>query len=141
APGGSTNVIVTISGGASPYVVTLNNGGGTKTNSSPLTFSVSPSSTTTYSVASAVDANGCTAFVAGSATVSPGQPKLNIVLTGTNAVISWPGTFAAYSLQYTPSLSATNGWTVYSGARATNAGTIFVTNAVSSTNRFYRLAN
>jgi hypothetical protein len=141
APGGSTNVIVTISGGASPYVVTLNNGGGTKTNSSPLTFSVSPSSTTTYSVSSAVDANGCTAFVAGSATVSPGQPKLNIVLTGTNAVISWPGTFAAYSLQYTPSLSATNGWTVYSGARATNAGTIFVTNAVSSTNRFYRLAN
>ncbi|HNB73747.1 MAG TPA: choice-of-anchor Q domain-containing protein, partial [Acidobacteriota bacterium] len=48
--GSNSTVTVTVTGGTPPYSVTLNNGGGTQTGSSPLTFTVSPSSTTTYSV-------------------------------------------------------------------------------------------
>ena len=52
--GSSSTVTVTVSGGAAPYTVTLDNGGGTQSGAGPL-FSFSPSSTTTYSVASLVD--------------------------------------------------------------------------------------
>jgi Bacterial Ig domain len=61
---------VNISGGTPPYTVTLDNGGGTQTNSSPLTFAVNPATTTTYSIASAIDANGCIVTPAGSAIVT-----------------------------------------------------------------------
>ena len=67
-PGSSANVIVTLTGGVGPYVVTLSNGGGTKTNASPVIFSVSPASNTTYSVVSATDYPGCPATITGSAT-------------------------------------------------------------------------
>jgi hypothetical protein len=72
--GSPSTVTVTLSGGVAPYTVTLDNGGGTLTASSPIDFTVSPATTTTYSVASATDSNGCPATVSGSATVTVNQP-------------------------------------------------------------------
>ena len=69
--GGSSTVRVDLAGGAAPYTVTLSNGGGTKTGSSPLIFTVNPSATTTYTVQSATDVNGFPAMATGSATVTP----------------------------------------------------------------------
>jgi CSLREA domain-containing protein len=63
-------ITVTLSGGSAPYSVSLSNVG-TQTGSSPLSFTVSPATTTTYQVQSATDKNGCAATVngSGSATV------------------------------------------------------------------------
>ncbi len=68
--GGASTVTVTLSGGVGPYIVTLNNGGGTLTNASPINFVVSPAGNTTYSISSATDADGCSATASGSATVT-----------------------------------------------------------------------
>lgn len=69
-PGASSTVSVNITGGVAPYTVTLSDGQ-TKTSSIlPITFAVSPSTTTIYT-ATATDAHGCPAAVTGSATVTP----------------------------------------------------------------------
>jgi hypothetical protein len=73
AGGGSSNITVTISGGTAPYTVTLTDGGGTMTGSSPLTFTVNPVATTSYSVASGMDSDECPVTGAGSATVTDGS--------------------------------------------------------------------
>lgn len=56
--GNSAVVTVSLSGGIPPYTVTLNNGGGTQTGSSPLFFTVAPATTTTYRF-SGTDAESC----------------------------------------------------------------------------------
>jgi hypothetical protein len=76
-PGNAANVAVSIVGGTAPYTVTLDNGGGTQTSASPVNFSVSPTSTTTYSVLSATDATGCPVNVTGSATVTVQSQSIN----------------------------------------------------------------
>lgn len=71
-PGGSATVSVNLTGGVAPYTVTLTNGGGTKMSSSlPITFTVSPTVTTTYAVQSATDGFGSPATANGSAIVTP----------------------------------------------------------------------
>ncbi len=69
-PGSAALVTVSVSGGIPPYSVTLNNGGGTLSGSSPFIFTVSPTGTTTYQVSSATDSESCPATVSGSATVN-----------------------------------------------------------------------
>jgi hypothetical protein len=70
-PGGSSTVTVTVGGGAPPYAVTLDNGGGTQSGAGPaFTFTVSPSSTTNYAVASLTDGLSCAGAGSGSATVT-----------------------------------------------------------------------
>jgi hypothetical protein len=55
-PGEEHTITVTIFGGnTGPYTVTLDNGGGTLTGPSPLQFTVTPTATTVYSIASAFD--------------------------------------------------------------------------------------
>ncbi|MBU3700178.1 MAG: hypothetical protein FGM33_09280, partial [Candidatus Kapabacteria bacterium] len=77
--GGSTNLTITFNGVA-PFSFSINNGASQNAPSSPHTVSVSPSSTTTYTVTSVTDANGCSALAAdrtGSAIVT-----LNTVTAG-----------------------------------------------------------
>jgi hypothetical protein len=121
--GNSTNVTVTMTGGFPPYTVTLNNGGGTKTNSSPLIFTVNPGATTTYSVSSATDSNGCAIAMSGSATVtvnaSPASPIIG--LSPTNPCPNSIGPQA-----YGPVGAASYSWTITNGTitSATNLQTI-----------------
>ncbi len=72
--GSSGSVSVAVTGGVAPYTITLSNGGGTLTANSPLSFSVNPTTDTTYTIQSAVDASGCPITTSGSAviTVLPG---------------------------------------------------------------------
>ena len=69
-PGDSTAVTVTLTGGTPPYIVTLNNGGRTITNPSPVVFTLNPAVPTTYSLASATDTYGCPASASGTATIT-----------------------------------------------------------------------
>lgn len=89
-PGGSSTVTVTLSGGTAPYTVTLSNGGGTLTGNSPLNFTVSPASTTTYTVQSATDANGCPVTASGSAMVTIGSDNIAPTLTLKSPITLWP---------------------------------------------------
>jgi hypothetical protein len=70
-------VTVTVSGGIGPYTVTLSNDGGTQKGQSRLTFRVTPSATTTYSVMSIQDSGGCSEqSPEGSATVTVDTPPV-----------------------------------------------------------------
>lgn len=103
--GGSAIVTVTLSGGVPPYTVTLNNSGGTQVGGSPLVFTVSPLSTTTYQISSGTDAQGCPVSNNGSATVTISSVATpTITLSPTNVFAnsggnqaSGPGGFAGYA--------------------------------------------
>jgi len=113
-PGGSTNVTVTVSGGAPPYTVTLNNNGGTMTGSSPLSFMVSPAAATTYSISSGMDSDECAVTGMGSATVT--------IDTATTATVSGGGTICpGGSAMVTVSLSG--GTSPYSVTLSNSGGT------------------
>jgi len=114
--GDSATVTVTLSGGQPPYTVTLNNGGGTQTGSSPLNFVVSPTTTTTYSVTSAMDSTGCPAIVSGSATVTVNQPPTTATTGGPQTICSG-GTTSGLGGN-TPT-SGTGSWSVVSGGSGT----------------------
>ncbi len=104
-PGGSALVTVSVSGGVPPYTVTLNNGGGTQSGSSPFSFTVSPGSTTTYQLSSGSDSDGCpvsssigsvTVTVnALSASITPSPSAVFANSSGNQA--SAPAGFASYS--------------------------------------------
>jgi hypothetical protein len=84
----------------------------------------------------AVGTNSCTFTV----TVLPGTaPRLSLVHSGSNAVLSWPTNFGCYTLQYGTAL-ASNAWVSYPGPLSTNGGNIFATNTVSGGIQFFRLA-
>ncbi|MBI4748124.1 MAG: hypothetical protein HY774_06515 [Acidobacteria bacterium] len=115
--GGSSTVTVTVTGGGTPpYTVTLNNGGGTQTGSSPLTFMVSPSSTTTYSVMSGSDSATCPITGSGSATVTVNQPPTTATV-GSSQTICANGTTTDLGGN-TPS-SGTGQWSIDSGGTGT----------------------
>ena len=128
--GGSAFISVTLSGGTPPYTVTLNNGGGTKTGSGPLFFTVSPAMTTSYQVSSGTDSLGCPVSNSGSATVtlsSVASPAISLspasvfANSGGNQA-SGPGGFAGYA------------WTISNGiiTSATNQPTITYVAGVSN---------
>ena len=114
--GSSSVVSVTLSGGTPPYTVTLDNGGGTQTGASPLNFTVSPATTTTYSVTSATDSGGCPATVSGSATVTVNQPPTTATVGGPQ-MICVGGTTAGLGGN-TPT-SGTGSWSVVGGGTGT----------------------
>ena len=109
--GGMAHVLVTLSGGSPPYTVTLNNGGGTQSGASPLSFLVAPMATTTYGVLTALDTNLCSATASGSATLT--------VLPAPVPVISVPaGLVAAYSATNQASVSggfSSYAWSISNG--------------------------
>jgi hypothetical protein len=85
--------------------------------------------------------NSCSFLV----TVLPGpDPVLNIVTSGTNAILSWSNSYACYSLLSSPTLDspiASNPWTAYTGPFTTNSGFVFVTNGVDNATRYFRLVH
>ncbi|MBI4751827.1 MAG: VCBS repeat-containing protein [Acidobacteria bacterium] len=123
--GSSAQVTVAVTGGTGPYSVTLNNGGGTQTGSSPLTFTVSPTVTTTYMVQSGTDADTCPITGSGSATITVQQPPTP-ANAGPDQTIcaSTPSTTLAANL---PAIGAGN-WSVVSGpsTSATQFGNVSV---------------
>ena len=68
--GESTDIQLTITGGQAPYNFTLSDGTTLSNYNSGSNISVSPASTTVYTVATVQDANGCEVVVNGSATVT-----------------------------------------------------------------------
>ena len=109
----------------------------------PASGSAFPVGTNTVTVV-ATDGAGNTNFCTFNVTVLPGPaPRLAALLAGTNVILSWAAAAGCYELQSTPTLlspSSSNLWTTYAGQRATNAGSIVVTNSVPAASRFYRLA-
>ena len=109
----------------------------------PPSGSAFPMGTNTVTLA-ARDTAGNTNFCTFKVIVLPGAtPQLTPVPSGTNVVLSWPSAFTCYALQYTPALlppPATNVWTLHPGPFTTNAGSIYVTNSIGTTNRFFRLS-
>ncbi|MBK9985103.1 MAG: hypothetical protein IPP15_22560 [Saprospiraceae bacterium] len=94
--GSSTNLIVTMSGGISPYtVVYTGGGGGTITNYiSGTNIPVTPASNTTYTLTSVTDAGGCTATISGSSvtiTLTPSGTWTGTTSTDWNTSSNWCG--------------------------------------------------
>ena len=81
--GSSANLIVTITGGTSPYSITLNNGIGTINNYvSGTPIPVNPATTTTYNmVGNVTDASGCTVAGSGTATITVNPPPTSAILS------------------------------------------------------------
>lgn len=89
-----TNLIVTITGGTSPYSVTINNGVGTINNYvSGTAIPVNPAATTTYSmVGNVTDASGCSVAGSGTATVTVNTPPSNSTINGSATICSGSST-------------------------------------------------
>lgn len=84
--GSSANIRVTVTGGTSPYTV-VHSGGTVNSYTSTANIGVSPSSTTTYTLTSVTDANGCTATTpSGSAAITVNARPSTAVLSGTASI-------------------------------------------------------
>jgi len=70
---------------------------------------------------------------------SEAAPQLNLIQSGTKVILSWPVDYSCYTLQ-TASVLGSNNWQAYAGALGTNGGYFSVTNSVSTSNTFFRLA-
>jgi hypothetical protein len=69
---------------------------------------------------------------------APG-PALSVEIYGENILISWPATTQTYQLESIDGFDAAKQWTTVTGAPAQVGGQMVVTNAVTTTERFYRL--
>ncbi len=137
--GSSANVKVTVTGGTSPYTVVYS-GGTVSSYTSAANISVSPSSTTTYSLTSVTDANGCTATTpSGTATITVNQ--LPTVSGTTNGSRCGTGTV---SIGATASTGATIDWyAASSGGSVLTSGTgvtTYTTPSITGTTIYYAQA-
>jgi hypothetical protein len=128
--GDSSTVTVTVSGGTAPYTMTLDNSGGTQSGAGPaFTFTVSPASTTTYSVASFADALSCVGAFSGSATVTMNPRPATPVLTAPPDV--WPE--QSFSVSVPAVAGVTYAWTVTNGTMTAGVGTREITITAGTT--------
>jgi uncharacterized repeat protein (TIGR03803 family) len=63
----------------------------------------------------------------------PVPPRLAIILSGTNVILTWPTNATGFTLQFTTNLAPPAVWSTVSGQFA-------VTNPISGTRKFYRLS-
>ncbi|MFZ0826927.1 MAG: hypothetical protein WAO02_05855 [Verrucomicrobiia bacterium] len=78
--------------------------------------------------------NSVTFDFAGSA-----PPQLFILRSGTNVVVTWPTNAAGFTLQAATNLASPAVWITNSPPPVVISGTNTVTNAISGTQKFYRL--
>jgi uncharacterized repeat protein (TIGR03803 family) len=74
-----------------------------------------------------------------SAALPPSVP-LTITLSGTNAILTWPGSASGYTLQFTPKLNSPITWSNVSPSSMVINGFNTVTNPRAGAARFYRLS-
>jgi uncharacterized repeat protein (TIGR01451 family) len=67
-------------------------------------------------------------------------PALTATRVGTNLTLSWPVTFAAWSLQSTPGFVSSNLWNTISNNPALVSGRYYLTQGIAGPQLFYRLA-
>ncbi len=101
--GESTDLVITITGGLAPYEVTINDGSANTIVSGYLSgdaITVNPAATTSYTITSVIDANGCNALsLVGSAAITVNPSPTNAVLSG--SVTICPGDDATLSVTIT----------------------------------------
>jgi uncharacterized repeat protein (TIGR03803 family) len=61
--------------------------------------------------------------------------QLDISISGTNAILSWPSTYSGYNLQYATNLAPPITWTTI----PQSSGATIVSNGITRTQEFYRL--
>lgn len=110
-PGGTASVSVSVTGGTSPYTITLDNGGGTQSGPGPFTFSVSPAATTTYSISSGQDAHSCPVTPSGNALVTVGALATPSITASPASVYANSGANQAAG----PPAMTTYSWTISNG--------------------------
>ena len=67
-------------------------------------------------------------------------PRLTLIHSGANVVLTWPTNAAEFTLQYTTNLAPPAVWTTVSPTPVVANTNNAVTNAISGTRRFYRLS-
>jgi hypothetical protein len=122
--GSSSSIAVTVSGGAPPYSVTLDYGGGTQSGAGPaFTFNLTPSNTTSYAVASLSDGLLCAGSGSGNATVTVNPQPATPSVTAPTTIA--PGHSFAASV---PAVAGVDyAWIVGGGSVTAGAGTNQVT--------------
>ncbi len=100
--GSNANLTVTITGGTSPYTVTLSDGTTVTGYNSGDDISVSPVTTTSYTITSVTDTNGCTSgSYTGTATVTVDQSPVGGTIAGGGTVVSGTNSTTLTLLGYT----------------------------------------
>ncbi len=123
--GSSTTLKVTITGGASLYTVVLSDGTTVNGYTSGNDISVSPTTTTTYTITSVTDANGCLSKgLSGSVTVTVNA--LPTITLGANPSVCMGSTSA--NLTYSATTGVPDQYSITFDAAAHAAGFVDVTN-------------
>jgi uncharacterized repeat protein (TIGR03803 family) len=95
------------------------------------------SDNTLYGVASGGGSHGCGTIFS---LTLPGPPRLTIILSRANIILTWPTNAAGFSLQYATNLGTATLWTTNSQAPVIVNGQNSVTNAISPKQQFFRLS-
>ena len=94
-----------------------------------------------YGTASGGDSSGAgTVFRLSLGSVSVSMPRLVIIHSGTNVIVTWPTNFTGYTLQSTTNLVSPAVWITNTPAPVVVNTNNAVTNGVSGSRKFYRLS-
>ncbi|WP_293874224.1 GEVED domain-containing protein, partial [Flavobacterium sp.] len=135
--GASTNLVVNITGGTSPFTVVIANGPTVTNYVSGTNISVAPTSNTTYSITSVTSTGGCVGTANSGAAVVTVNPLPTVTAgnvsgcTGTSiALVGSPagGTFSVANPYTGPSTAYTYSYTNANGCSATSASATITTN-------------
>ena len=92
-----------------------------------------------WDFASIPNATGGDGSDIGAFEVLPEPPQLDIERSANNVLLSWSTDAAGFRVQYVTALSSSNNWMAVSGTAATRGGKLYLSDPITSGNRFYRL--